>query len=63
MIFGLAVVIIVCQSLVLSFVLKIKVRQITSPPSLLDGYLPGGIIDKDELDSRLMLKRNWDGLM
>ena len=31
--------------------------------SLLDGYLPGGIIDKDELDSRLKLKRNWDGLM
>jgi hypothetical protein len=37
MIFGL-VVIFVCQSLVLSFVLKIKVRQIISPASLLDGY-------------------------
>jgi len=30
---------------------------------LLDNYLPGGITDKDEMDSRSMLKRNWDALI
>ena len=31
--------------------------------SLLDNYLPGGISDKDEMDARSMLKRNWDSLI
>lgn len=30
---------------------------------LLDNYLPGGIYDKDEMDSRSMLKSNWDRLI
>lgn len=28
--------------------------------SLLDNYLPNGITDKDEMDSRSMLRRNWE---
>lgn len=28
--------------------------------ALLDIYLPGGISDKDEMDQRSMLRRNWD---
>jgi len=30
---------------------------------LLDNYLVGGITDKDEMDHRSMLKRNWDALI
>ena len=40
-----------------------KFNPVLDMYSLLDTYLPGGIIDKDELDSRLMLKSNWDNLM
>ena len=40
-----------------------KFNQVLDMYSLLDSYLPGGIIDKDELDSRLMLKSNWENLM
>lgn len=28
--------------------------------SLLDIFLPNGITDKDEMDSRSMLRRSWD---
>lgn len=31
--------------------------------TLLDNYLPGGITDKDEMDQRSMLRRNWDALI
>lgn len=31
--------------------------------SLLDNYLPGGITDKDEMDARSLLKRNWEILI
>lgn len=40
-----------------------KFNPVLDMYALLDSYLPGGIIDKDELDSRLMLKSNWDNLM
>jgi len=30
---------------------------------ILDVFLPGGIFDKDEMDSRTMLKGNWDRLI
>lgn len=31
--------------------------------AMLDNYLVGGISDKDEMDMRSMLKRNWDSLI
>ena len=40
-----------------------KFNPVLDMYSLLDSYLPGGIIDKDELDSRLMLRSNWENLM
>ena len=32
-----------------------KFNPVLDMYTLLDGYLPGGIIDKDELDSRLSI--------
>ena len=43
--------------------IDMKFNPVLDMYTLLDSYLPGGIIDKDELDSRLMLKSNWDNLM
>jgi dynein heavy chain len=40
-----------------------KFNPVLDMYNLLDSYLPGGIIDKDELDARLMLKSNWENLM
>jgi dynein heavy chain len=31
--------------------------------TLLDNYQPGSIVDKDEMDARSMLRRNWDSLI
>jgi dynein heavy chain len=31
--------------------------------NLLDTYLAGGITDKDEMDSRSLLKSGWDNLI
>jgi len=43
--------------------IDMKFNPVLDMYALLDSYLPGGIIDKDELDSRLMLKTNWYQLM
>lgn len=43
--------------------IDMKFNPVLDMYSLLDSYLPGGIIDKDELDSRLMLRSNWENLM
>lgn len=40
-----------------------KFNPVLEMYSLLDIYLAGGIIDKDEMDNRSMLWRNWDDLI
>jgi len=40
-----------------------KFNPVMDMYSLLDNYLPGGIVDKDEMDARSMLKNNWDSLI
>ena len=43
--------------------IEMKFNPVLDMYTLLDQHIPGGIIDKDELDARLMLKSNWDNLM
>ena len=43
--------------------IDMKFNPVQDMYALLDNYLPGGITDKDEMDSRSMLKRNWDALI
>ncbi len=40
-----------------------KFNPVLEMYALLDNYLVGGITDKDEMDARSMLKRNWDELI
>jgi dynein heavy chain, axonemal len=40
-----------------------KFNPVMEMYSLLDNYLPGGITDKDEMDARSLLRRNWDILI
>ena len=40
--------------------IEMKFNPVLEMYSLLDNYLTGGITDKDEMDARSMLKRNWD---
>jgi dynein heavy chain len=43
--------------------IEMKFNPVLDMYTLLDQHIPGGIIDKDELDARLMLKSNWENLM
>ena len=43
--------------------IDMKFNPVQEMYALLDNYLPGGITDKDEMDARSMLKRNWDSLI
>ena len=40
-----------------------KFNPVQDMYSLLDVYLPGGISDKDEMDQRTMLQKNWETLI
>jgi len=40
-----------------------KFNPVIEMYTLLDNYLPGGITDKDEMDARSMLRKNWDDLI
>jgi len=40
-----------------------KFNPIQDMYSLLDNYLPNGITDKDEMDARTMLRKNWDDVI
>jgi len=43
--------------------IEMKFTPVQEMYTLLDLYLVGGITDKDEMDARSMLKRNWDALI
>lgn len=43
--------------------IDMKFNPVQDMYALLDNYLPGGITDKDEMDARSMLSRNWDALI
>lgn len=43
--------------------IDMKFNPVQEMYSLLDNYLPGGITDKDEMDARSLLRRNWDILI
>jgi len=43
--------------------IDLKFDPVLDMYSLLDTYLPGGITDKEEIDSRLLLKKKWSDLI
>jgi len=44
-------------------VIDLEFGPIIEMYSLLDTYLPSGILDKDEIDSKTILKRSWENLI
>lgn len=47
----------------LQAVIDISFNPVLEMYTLLDNYQPGSIVDKDEMDARSMLRRNWDSLI
>lgn len=43
--------------------IDMKFNPVQDMYGLLDNYLPNGITDKDEMDSRSMLRRNWEDVI
>lgn len=43
--------------------IDMKFNPVHEMYALLDNYLVGGITDKDEMDARSMIRRNWDALI